>query len=55
MGRTGRTDEVADGVRFLASSDASYVTGAVLDIDGGWAAKVDAAIAVGAKFASEVP
>ena len=33
--RLGRPDEVAAMVRFLASDDASYVTGASLDINGG--------------------
>ena len=36
--RAGKPEEVAACVRFLASSDASYVTGTVLPVDGGLAA-----------------
>lgn len=35
MRRFGKPEEVAAAVRFLASSEASYITGAVLKIDGG--------------------
>ncbi len=36
--RAGTPEEVAACVRFLASDDASYITGAVLPVDGGLAA-----------------
>lgn len=35
LGRMGTDREVAVGVRFLASDEASYITGHVLDINGG--------------------
>jgi NAD(P)-dependent dehydrogenase (short-subunit alcohol dehydrogenase family) len=38
MGRYGRPEEIAAGVVFLASPEASYATGAVLRIDGGYGA-----------------
>jgi NAD(P)-dependent dehydrogenase (short-subunit alcohol dehydrogenase family) len=36
--RPGRAEEVAVAILFLASDDASYVTGALLFVDGGMTA-----------------
>lgn len=35
LGRVGRADDVAQGAVFLASDDASFITGHVLTVDGG--------------------
>jgi NAD(P)-dependent dehydrogenase (short-subunit alcohol dehydrogenase family) len=35
LGRFGRSEEVARAVLFLASDEASFVTGAALPVDGG--------------------
>jgi len=37
MGRTGRPEEVAAAIAFLASDDAAYITGQTLIVDGGLA------------------
>ena len=36
LGRFGKPAEVAAAVAFLAGPDAAYITGATLDVDGGW-------------------
>src|SRR5437667_435064 len=36
MGRMGRTDELAAAIVFLASERASYITGVVVQVDGGF-------------------
>lgn len=35
LGRLGRPEEIAAAVKFLCSDDAAFITGAVLDINGG--------------------
>lgn len=36
MHRQGTPDEIADAVLFLSSDKAAYITGTVLNVDGGW-------------------
>jgi len=37
-GRTGKPEDIANAVLFLASEEADYITGAILVVDGGWLA-----------------
>lgn len=39
IGRMGQPDEIAHAALYLASDEASFVTGSALVIDGGWTAK----------------
>ena len=34
--RMGKAEEVAKLIAFLISDDASYITGSVFDVNGGW-------------------
>ena len=36
LGRMGEADEVAECVAFLASDKAKYITGSIIDVNGGW-------------------
>lgn len=38
IGRLGTPEDVASMVRYLCSNEAAFITGAVLNIDGGWTA-----------------
>lgn len=39
IGRIGRPEEIAEVIAFLASDAASFVTGALVAVDGGWTAQ----------------
>lgn len=40
LGRAGRPDEQAEVAAFLASDRASFLTGAIIPVDGGWSARL---------------
>jgi NAD(P)-dependent dehydrogenase (short-subunit alcohol dehydrogenase family) len=39
IGRIGRPEEVAEAIAFLASDAASFITGALVPVGGGWTAQ----------------
>lgn len=39
IGRLGKDDEIASLIKFLLSDEASFITGAIISIDGGYTAK----------------
>ena len=40
LGRGGQPEEIAEVAAFLASDKASFVSGAIIPVDGGWSAKI---------------
>jgi len=44
LGRIGTADEAAAAIQFFASDDAGYITGAALEVDGGWLAGTSLAL-----------
>jgi 3-oxoacyl-[acyl-carrier protein] reductase len=36
LGRMGKAEEIASVIAFLASDEASYITGAPIPVSGGW-------------------
>ena len=46
IGRTGQADEIANAVVFLVSDEASFVTGSMLTVDGGFSAGLAPALGI---------
>jgi NAD(P)-dependent dehydrogenase (short-subunit alcohol dehydrogenase family) len=46
LGRVGEPADVAEAVLFLASPASSYITGQLLDLDGGWGATARSILAI---------
>ena len=40
LGRAGKPHEVAEVAAFLCSDHASFVSGAIIPVDGGWSARL---------------
>jgi NAD(P)-dependent dehydrogenase (short-subunit alcohol dehydrogenase family) len=55
MRRLGEPDEVATAIAFLCSSDASFITGAELAVDGGYLAMGPEGLGESSAFASAAP
>jgi NAD(P)-dependent dehydrogenase (short-subunit alcohol dehydrogenase family) len=39
LGHVGKTEDIANAALYLASDEASYVTGSIFYVDGGWTAR----------------
>src|SRR4029077_13587684 len=51
LGRGGRPEEVAEVAAFLCSDRASFVSGAIIPVDGGWSARLPEVGGAGAEAA----
>jgi len=56
VGRTGTPDDIANGIAFLCSEDASFITGHTLAIDGGLTIQLQEQFGLGqAKYLEQNP